>query len=61
MNIVKDILDRIYGVRAANQKLEFVIRQSEKLMETVINHESRISRLETLQEIKTPKNSRTLT
>lgn len=52
MGNLQTILDRLAGVQAVREKLEYTLHRLDKLIDTVIDHEKRLVRLETLSEIK---------
>ena len=59
MSIVTDILDRLSGVSAVREQLNFTSQRVEKLAEIVLDHEKRLIRLEVAGSVA-PSTSKSL-
>lgn len=57
MILFKELYERLSGVHALNQKLDIVIKQTDGILDLLVNHEHRITRLETVNELKSKINS----
>lgn len=55
MTGLKEVLERLSGIHPVREKLELVVQRIEKLTDLTLDHERRLVRIETIQEIKPPK------
>ena len=60
MSVIAEILDRISGIAVVRERIADTARRVELLSERLLDHERRLTRVETLIAVEPPKGSRRL-
>ncbi len=59
MSVITELLDRLSGITVVKERLSETVRRVEQLGERVLEHDRRLTRIETVAEIskRSPKRS----